>query len=221
MEDTPDTDGGIVPAEVAESFLDTGERLALLALEDDWDRWFWYDRERILLESSDLFAPVMLRPPTLGLGTFETVARDMPFALRAWENTDKLYLASHDDNREDATMRYIVDVATPEREIAEWFVALKGGGKIRTRDVMLSDPWPSQKHPVPLGNPPSLADALEDWDGGDDEIQHAITRGHAAEVDLLGKVKERRAKLRWGMIPGVEQSAPFPSFRSEVVPDGP
>jgi hypothetical protein len=194
----------LISLEAAERFLDQTEALAELALDESWERWYWFDSERILLEAADLTLPVFLLPEAIGLGTFERIANETPMMLRAWENTEKLYLAAHHHGGEDPTMRYFIDVATPEREIAEWFVDAKGGGKIRTKEEVLAEPWPCQQCPMPLSGRPNMADALQAWERGDDEIPHVLTRRFAEAFDPVRKAKEGRAKLRWGMIPGVE-----------------
>lgn len=199
--DAPQTDA--ITREIAERFLTQTEALAEFAFDESWDRWYWYDNERILLEAADLTLPVFLLPEATGLGTFEQIARDTPMMLRAWENTEKLYLAAHHHGGENPTMRYFIDVATPEREIAEWFVEAKGGGQIRTRGDVLSDLWPCPLHPQPLSGHPNMADALEAWERGDDAIQHTLTRKFAEAFDPVRRAKEGRAKLRWGMIPGI------------------
>jgi hypothetical protein len=202
MEDTE----AVITTEIAEWYLNAMENLTGLALESSWERWYWIDTERILLEAANLTLPVFLKPETLGLRTIDQIAADAPMMLRAWENTPKLYLSAHYHSEDDgaAPWRYFVDVTTAEHEIAEWFVEAQGGGKIRSRDDVLSDLWPCPKHPEPLAGSPSMAGALDAWERGDDEIQHVLARDRATASDQLGFVKDRRAKLRWGMIPGVE-----------------
>lgn len=194
-----------ITLEDAERFLDITEALAEFAFDESWERWYWYDNERILLEAADLTLPVFIRPTTIGLGTFEQIATDTPMMLRAWENTEKLYLAAHyHGSDDDYPARYFIDVTTPEREIAEWFAEAKGGGKIRSKEEILTDPWPCPRCPLPLSGGPNMGDALEAWNRGEDEIQHVLTRKFAEARNPVRLVKEGRAKLRWGMIPGVE-----------------
>lgn len=189
----------------AETFLDHQEILAEFALDESWERWYWYDTERILLEAADLSLPVLLKPDGIGIGTFATVADVMPLSLRAWDYTEKLYLAAHYHGEFDEhPARYFIDVATPEREIAELFAQAKGGGKIRTREEILAKPWPCTRCSLPLSGRPNLTDALEAWDRGDDEVQHLLTRKLAERTHPGKRAKEGRAKPRWGMVPGIE-----------------
>ena len=195
-----------VTREAAETFPDQQEILANFALDESWERWYWYDTERILLEAADLSLPVLLKPDGIGIGTFGTIADVLPLSLRAWDYTEKLYLAAHYHGEFDEhPARYFIDVATPEREIAELFTQAKGGGKIRTREEILAKPWPCTRCPPPLSGRPNLTDALEAWNRGDDEVQHYLTRKFAERTRHHGKrAKEGRAKLRWGMVPGIE-----------------
>jgi len=195
-----------VTREAAETFPDQQEILANFALDESWERWYWYDTERILLEAADLSLPVLLKPDGIGIGTFGTIADVLPLSLRAWDYTEKLYLAAHYHGEFDEhPARYFIDVATPEREIAELFTQAKGGGKIRTREEILAKPWPCTRCPLPLSGRPNLTDALEAWNRGDDEVQHYLTRKIAERTHHPGKrAKEGRAKLRWGMVPGIE-----------------
>jgi hypothetical protein len=43
-----------VTREAAETFPDQQEILANFALDESWERWYWYDTERILLEAAAL-----------------------------------------------------------------------------------------------------------------------------------------------------------------------
>ena len=170
------------------------EILADFALDESWERWYWYDTERILLEAADLSLPVLLKPDGIGIGTFATVAGVLPLSLRAWDYTEKLYLAAHYHGEFDEyPARYFIDVATPENEIAELFTEAKGGGKIRTREEILAKPWPCTKCPLPLSGRPNLIDALEAWDRGDNEIQHFLTRKFAERTHPGKRAKKRRA----------------------------
>jgi hypothetical protein len=172
-----DSQEGHVTREAAETLPDQQEILAEFALGESWERWYWYDTERILLEAADLSLPVLLKPEGIGIGTFATVADVLPLSLRAWDYTEKLYLAAHyHGDFDEHPARYFIDVATPEREIAELFTEAKGGGKMRTRQEILAKPWPCTKCPLPPSGRPNLTDALEAWDRGDDEIQHFLTR---------------------------------------------
>jgi len=194
---------------MADWFLDTSEQLAHLALADAWDRWYWLDAEdRIVLEAADLTLPVFLRsdsPEPVSLMTAEQITTEAPFALKHWENNShKFYLSAHHHGElrgYEPTMRYFVDVVTSDPRIADLFIEMQGGGKKRTREQILEDLWPCPLHPATISGHPNLADALEAWDRGDDEIQHSLARKHAEEFGVLAKVAEGRAKLQWGMIP--------------------
>jgi hypothetical protein len=187
--------GSQVTGEAAEQSLDHQAILAEFALDETWERWYWYDTERILLEAADLSLPVLLKPDGIGIGTFATVADVLPLSLRAWDYTEKLYLAAHyHGDFEEHPARYFIDVATPEREIAELFTQAKGGGKIRTREEILAEPWPCTGCSVPLSGRPNMTDALEAWDRGDDEIQHFLTRRLAEATDPAERARRGRAK---------------------------
>ena len=71
---------GVTPE--AGATLDQQEILAEFALDESWERWFWYDTERILLEAADLSLPVLLKPDGIGIGTFATVA-NVPMSSRS------------------------------------------------------------------------------------------------------------------------------------------
>jgi hypothetical protein len=196
-----DRKGWQVTREAAGQSLDQQAILAEFALDETWERWYWYDTERILLEAADLSLPVFLKPEGIGIGTFATVADVMPLSLRAWDYTEKLYLAAHyHGDFDEHPARYFIDVATPEREIAELFTQSKGGGKIRTREGILAEPWPCTECPLPPLGRPNMTDALEAWDRGDDEIQHFLTRKLAEATNPEGRATQGRAKPRWGLL---------------------
>ena len=183
-----------VTGEAAEKSLEQQEILAEFALDESWERWFWYDTQRILLEAADLSLPVLLKPEGIGIGTFATVADVLPLSLRAWDYTEKLYLAAHYHGEFDEhPARYFIDVATPEIEIAELFTNAKGGGKIRTREEILAKPWPCTRCPIPPSGRPNLTDALEAWDRGDDEIQHFLTRKFVERTNPGKRARKGRA----------------------------
>jgi hypothetical protein len=195
-----DRQGSQVTREAAEQSLDQQAILSEFALDETWERWYWYDTERILLEAADLSLPVLLKPDGIGIGTFATVADVLPLSLGAWDYTEKLYLAAHyHGDFDEHPARYFIDVATPEREIAELFTQAKGGGKIRTREEILAEPWPCTECPLPPSSRPNMTDALEAWDRGDDEIQHFLTRKFAEATDPAKRARGGRAKPR-GML---------------------
>jgi hypothetical protein len=193
--------GSQVTREAGEQSLDHQAILAEFALDETWERWYWYDTERILLEAADLSLPVLLKPDGIGIGTFDTVADVLPLSLRAWDYTEKLYLAAHyHGDFDEQPARYFIDVATPEREIAELFTQAKGGGKVRSREEILAEPWPCTECSLPLSGRPNMTDALEAWDRGDDEIQHFLTRKLAEATDPAQRARRGRAKPVRGLL---------------------
>lgn len=172
--------------EELEAFLDTTEELSELALEHPTPIRYYSLREgSILTETCSEKVAVFLLP-------HEVMTRDELDAgvLAAWTWSDRLYLAGrvNDDAGDyDPSGDYYVDIATTVREFAEAIVQM-AGGKIRTREQMLDDP----EHP-------GLADALTSWEHFDDSVYAKVRAARAHRDTKL--VADRRAKLRWGMLP--------------------
>lgn len=119
--------------------------------------------------------------------TREEMAGEDPAALAAWDRAAHLYLAGWDNLREDASGAYFVDTATSDLDFAENTVRMIGG-KVRTREQTLND----REHP-------GLADALAAWERHDDSVYAGVRVAGARSRQEL--IADRRAKLRWGMLP--------------------
>jgi hypothetical protein len=172
--------------EELESLLDGIEILYGLAEEGEWERWYFLDEEgRVRLETSDLWAVCWL-----GRGdTVTTAAAEFPFALRLWTEQDKFYVTAQDDRREGATDRYFVDYAAATPELADRIrkSVRHGQGLTRTREEMLNDP-----------EYPRCAEALHDWERGDDSVIFAVGRSFVQKHQP--SFAEARAKLCWGLV---------------------
>jgi hypothetical protein len=146
-------------------------------------RWLALHGDRIAGETVNENMAVFL----LGgdIATREEIARSAPELLEAWARAERLYLAGRNDD-DVVYIDLVIDAETGAahaRDIVEMI-----GGKARMRSEM-------ERDPDGLG----VSDALARWDAGKDEAISASRTAWARRT--LTFVADRRAKLRWGMLP--------------------